>query len=100
MPDDNQMYIWGWLSYWNRWLWLPLTLAVGLWMLKVRPARAMQFYHPLADVDGTAAQQTNAVMEGRYRKPAEPLLIAGAFVLLHRLRTVPKDTKKFTTHLS
>ena len=95
------MYIWGWLSYWNRWLWLPLTLAVWLWMLKVRPSPRDALL-PFAGLTLMALllMQTNAVMEGRYRKPAEPLLIAGAFVLLHRLRTVPKDTKKFTTQLS
>ena len=31
--------------------------------------------------------QTSGVMEGRYRKPVEPLLVAGAFVLLHRARS-------------
>jgi len=36
--------------------------------------------------------QTNGVMEGRYRKPAEPLLIAGAFILVHRLRTAGTPT--------
>ena len=92
-PDDNQMYIWGWLSYWNRWLWLPLTLAVGLWMLKARP-NPRDALLPFAGLALMALLllQTNAVMEGRYRKPAEPLLIAGAFVLLHRLRTAPKKS--------
>ena len=35
---------------------------------------------------GLLLVQTNALPEGRYRKPAEPLLIAGAFILVHRLR--------------
>ncbi len=87
-PDTNQTYTWGWLSYWNRWLWLPLTIAVALWMLKVRPnARDGLIPFSALALIALLLVQTNGVMEGRYRKPAEPLLIAGAFVLLHRLRT-------------
>ena len=87
-PDGNLAYTWGWLSYWNRWLWLPLTVAVALLMLKVRPALRDGLI-PLSGIVLIALLlvQTSGVMEGRYRKPAEPLLIAGAVVLLHRLRS-------------
>jgi len=100
-PDDNQTYAWGWLGYWNRWLWVPLTVAVGLGMLKVRPGRRDALV-PFAGLMLMALLlvQTNAVMEGRYRKPAEPLLIAGAFVLLHRLRTATKRSQESVTQSS
>ena len=86
-PDSNQGYWWGRLTYWNRWLWLPLALAVGLLMLRVRPS-VRDGLIPLSGLALIALLlvQTNGVMEGRYRKPAEPLLIAGAFILLYRLR--------------
>jgi hypothetical protein len=86
-PDNNLAYAWGWLSFWNRWLWLPLLVAVGVLMAKVRPTvrEGLVPFCGLALV-ALLLVQTNGIMEGRYRKPAEPLLVAGAFVLAHRLR--------------
>ncbi len=86
-PDSDRNYAWGELNYWSRWLWLPLTFAVGVWMVRVRPTMR----DGLMPVCGLALivlllLQVNGVMEGRYRKPAEPLLIAGAFILVYRLR--------------
>jgi len=87
-PDSDRRYAWGELNYWNRWLWLPLTLAVCVWMVQVRPT-VRDGLIPLCALALIVLLlvQVSAVMEGRYRKPAEPLLIAGAFILVYRLRT-------------
>jgi len=84
-PDNNREYLWGRLNHWTRWLWLPLILGVGVLLAKTRPP-LREGLIPIAGLVliGLLLVQTSGVMEGRYRKPAEPLLIAGAFVLLHR----------------
>jgi hypothetical protein len=93
-PDWNQDYAWGWASYWNRWLWLPLSCAVVMLMMQARP-NVRDGLIPFCGLALTLLLlvQVNAVMEGRYRKPAEPLLIAGAFILVHRRSTAGKSTK-------
>ena len=91
-PDSDRDYAWGELNYWNRWLWLPLVLAVCVWMAQVRPTvRDGLIPASALALIGLLFVQANALMEGRYRKPAEPLLIAGAFILVYRLRTYARS---------
>jgi hypothetical protein len=86
---ENLVGIVGRLSVWCRWLWLPIVL----WTL-VATARAR--YHarawliPLCALAslGLLALQHEAVLEGRYRKPIEPIFMA-ALVLSRRGRRVP-----------
>jgi hypothetical protein len=88
-PDaDDLDSVWGRLNGWTRWLWLPLTLAVALLAVRARPSLRVGLipYAALALV-ALLLVQGAAVMEGRYRKPVEPLLIAGAFILVHRVRS-------------
>ncbi len=91
-PDDNDK---NWLngsSYHARWMWAPLLLLV-------------LFSAPVRRLDEKAAFiltctfgmvlllmfQQSAVMEGRYRKPTEPLLLVSAVLLLRSwVATRPK----------
>ena len=62
--------------------------AVCVWMAQVRPT-VRDGLIPLCALGLILLLlvQVNGIMEGRFRKPAEPLLIAGAFILVYRLRT-------------
>jgi len=93
-PEWDRADAWWRLSLWNRWLWFPLALTVALALARVRPP-PREALLPLAGLALLALLlvQTTGVMEGRYRKPAEPLLIAGAVVLLHRLWGARRRTR-------
>lgn len=82
-PDDNDK---NWLngsSYHTRWMWAPLLLLV----LLSAPVRKLDEKGAfiLTCTGGMILLlmfQQSAVMEGRYRKPLEPLLLVSAIILL------------------
>lgn len=75
-PDSNMKTWLGWINYWQRWLWAPLIFI--LLDINLQYFRAKRFH--LIPVATTVfllavACQNLTVMEGRYRKPVEPLLL-------------------------
>ncbi len=87
-PDTTATWP-GVFNYWLRWIWFPLILFVFVgFVLQLRSTRKI----PAPVVTATVClvlflllQQT-AVMEGRFRKAVEPLLILSAFMLYQWLR--------------
>jgi hypothetical protein len=86
-PDSNPKFLSGWLTLWMRWLWLPLIMLVAYgavrrhfkgreWLL---PALALGMF-------GFFMVQRVGMMEGRYRKPIDPIYVASAVVLTWRWR--------------
>ena len=86
-PDNDRSAVAGFLTVWTRWLWPPLMLIVAIgavrgrfqgkeWLLPCS-ALAMVVYFVV---------QNDAIMEGRYRKPIDPIFVAAAVVLAHRAR--------------
>jgi hypothetical protein len=86
-PDNDRGTLSGWLSLWNRWLWLPLVLCVAV-------GTGRGWYHGrewLLPVCGIGVfllltVQSEGTMEGRFRKPLEPIFLAAAVVMLYRSR--------------
>lgn len=84
-PDNDLRSVTGFLTVWTRWLWLPLILLVAWGAAKNRfrgrewllPACALGMFVYLA-------VQRESVMEGRFRKPLDPVFVAAAVVLLYR----------------
>jgi hypothetical protein len=68
-----------WLGHWQRWIWAPLVLFV---LLASVPARlqggAMVMAAALLGTTAYLIFQDSGVMEGRYRKPLEPMMIVVA----------------------
>lgn len=75
-PDDNRREWDGWLAYHGRWMWAPLIFF--LFDCNVREFARRRFeLLPVAATGFTLffLLQNSATMEGRYRKPLEPLLL-------------------------
>ncbi len=90
-PDNDPAAWASWLSVWTRWLWPPLMIAVAWGAIRRRyfgidwllPASALGMLLFLA-------VQWAGIIEGRYRKPVDPVLVAAAVVLYYRTqRGVP-----------
>ncbi len=75
-PDSDPREWGGWASYHFRWIWLPLVLFVLGCNLRAFLQREVLLL-PVAVTAFTLflAFQNAATMEGRYRKPLEPLLV-------------------------
>ncbi|MBV8939730.1 MAG: glycosyltransferase family 39 protein [Alphaproteobacteria bacterium] len=84
-PDDDTDYAVNRLSIWLRFLWCPLWLYAA-WGALTRKLSWRERLLPLLCVGMLVllAFQESGVMEGRYRKPLEPLLLASAVVLARR----------------
>ena len=75
----------GHLEYWCRWMWAPLILLV--FVLNVREFANRRFdLIPVATVVLTLAimLQNVILIEGRYRKPVEPMLLLNLVWVLSR----------------
>jgi len=86
-PDNDRSTLSGWLSVWNRWLWLPLVLCVAFGVGKGW-YRGRQWLLPMCGLGVflLLAVQSEGTMEGRFRKPLEPIFLAAAVVMLYRSR--------------
>lgn len=84
-PDNDRHSLSGWLAVWSRWLWLPLICATA-WGTARGWFRAWEWLLPVCGL-GTfllLALQSEDAMEGRFRKPVEPILLCAVVVMLHR----------------
>lgn len=72
------------INYWARWMWAPLILYAFIGAARYRGSDASNAFIilTLAIVIMLSLQMT-AVLEGRYRKPVEPMLIVAAALIAH-----------------
>jgi SAM-dependent methyltransferase len=86
-PDNDPNALSGLATVWTRWLWPPLMLLVGWGALRLR-YRRWDWLLPLCALGMLAslALQRDGIIEGRYRKPIDPVLVAAAIVLYYRTR--------------
>jgi hypothetical protein len=86
-PDNDRGSVTGWLTVWTRWLWLPLVLVLTVGVVR-RSFRGREWLLPLCGLGMFLyfTVQQEGVMEARYRKPIDPVLVAAAVVMAHRLR--------------
>lgn len=89
-PDNDRTTLVGWTNVWSRWLWAPLLLYVAAGAVLHR-YRGHDWLLPLCALGMLVflALQSTAIMEGRYRKPIDPILLAAAIVLYCRTRHAP-----------
>jgi len=88
-PDNNLGDLSGQLTVWSRWLW-PVVMLYVAWGAIRRGYRGREWLLPVCALGMLAflALQTTGIIEGRYRKPIDPILVAAAAVLYCRTRTV------------
>jgi len=86
-PDNDPHALTGLASVWTRWLWPPLMLLVACGVLR-RRYRGWEWLLPVCALGMLAslAVQRDGIIEGRYRKPIDPVLVAAAIVLYYRTR--------------
>jgi len=86
-PDNDPNALTGLASVWTRWLWPPLMLLVG-WGAIRRRFRGWDWLLPVCALGMllSLAVQRDGIIEGRYRKPIDPVLVAAAIVLYYRTR--------------
>ena len=84
-PDNDPASWASLLTVWTRWLWPPLMLAVA-WGAVRRRFVGREWLLPACALGmvGLLAVQWAGIIEGRYRKPIDPVLVAAAIVLYHR----------------
>ena len=86
-PDNDPNALSGRATVWTRWLWPPLMLLVA-WGVVRRRYRGWQWLLPVCALGMllSLALQRDGIIEGRYRKPIDPVLAAAAIVLYYRTR--------------
>jgi SAM-dependent methyltransferase len=86
-PDNDPNALSGLASVWTRWLWPPLMLIVA-WGALRRRFRGREWLLPACALGMLLflAIQRDGIIEGRYRKPIDPVLVAAAIVLYYRAR--------------
>ncbi len=86
-PDDDPHALTGLATVWTRWLWPPVMLLVA-WGVWRRRYRGWDWLLPLCALGMllSLALQRDGIIEGRYRKPIDPVLAAAAIVLYYRTR--------------
>jgi SAM-dependent methyltransferase len=86
-PDNDPNALSGLAAVWTRWLWPPLMLLVAWGVLRVK-FRGWDWLLPLCALGMllSLALQRDGIIEGRYRKPIDPVLVAAAIVLYYRTR--------------
>jgi len=83
---DNDPASWACLlTLWTRWLWPPLMLAIA-WGAARRRYLGREWLLPACGLGMLVllGAQWAGIIEGRYRKPVDPVLVAAAIVLYHR----------------
>ncbi len=87
-PDNDPNSLSGLATVWTRWLWPPLMLMVACGVVR-RGFRGREWLLPACALGMllSLAVQRDGIIEGRYRKPIDPLLVAAAIVLYGRRGT-------------
>jgi len=89
-PDNDPNSLSGLATVWTRWLWPPLMLIVACGVAR-RGFRGREWLLPACALGMllSLAVQRDGIIEGRYRKPIDPVLVAAAVVLYCRRRPAP-----------
>jgi hypothetical protein len=89
-PDSDPGTLSGLLTLWTRWLWPPVMLYVAWGALRGR-FRGREWLLPACALGVLLllALQSTTIIEGRYRKPIDPILVAAAIILHNRTRRKP-----------
>ena len=84
-PDNDRATLVGWLTVWMRWLWPCVALGVLIGVAR-RQFRGRDWLLPVCGLTIYAllAIQQQGIMEGRFRKPIDPILLAAMVVLVYR----------------
>ena len=94
-PDDNPNRLADEAAILLRWCWVPLALLVIVGNMHYRKQLGSEIEGMMAVLTTLAWILTPllpAVMEGRYRKPVEGLLLVNLFLLLHcRMKQLPGE---------
>ena len=87
-PDNDPNSLSGLATVWTRWLWPPLMLMVACGVVR-RGFRGREWLLPACALGMllSLAVQRDGIIEGRYRKPIDPVLVAAAIVLYGRRGT-------------
>jgi hypothetical protein len=83
-PDNDRSSVVCWLSVWMRWLFVPMVLTLAY--AAIRGAyRGREWLLPLCALLSLVllALQREGIMEGRYRKPLEPIFVASLVLAWH-----------------
>lgn len=86
-PEAGKGALWPQVCLQERWIWLPVTLTAVLWSLAFMIRRRRLFPVPVLVLFATGLLYglQLVVMEGRYRKPIEPILFLGILWLVDAL---------------
>ena len=91
-PDNDRSSVTGWLTVWTRWIWPPLARVLVVGVAR-RRFEGREWLLPLCGLGMLLyfMVQQEGVMEARYRKPVDPVLVAAAVVMAYRCtrRTMP-----------
>jgi hypothetical protein len=84
-PDSNRHTFIGCLTLWSRWLFVPMLAGV-LAAVALRRYRGREWLVPASALGMVAllALQSEGPMEGRFRKPIEPVITAALIIALAR----------------
>lgn len=83
-PENDPGTLVGWLGVWLRWLLLPIVIGTAI--ASVRGVyRGREWLLPLCALMSLTllALQREGIMEGRYRKPVEPIFMAAIALAWH-----------------
>jgi hypothetical protein len=88
-PDNDRQSVSGAAALWSRWLWPPM-ICVTVWGVCRRWFRGWEWLLPACALAAflLLALQSEDAMEGRFRKPVEPIMLAAIVVMLHRRRSI------------
>jgi len=88
-PDNNSARFWDGAAIVVRWGWLPLALVTLAWNMVAftRMTGTARLFAVLTSIAWTLTPLLPAVMEGRYRKPVEGLLIVNLLLLAQLWKT-------------
>jgi 4-amino-4-deoxy-L-arabinose transferase-like glycosyltransferase len=86
-PDNDRASFTGWATVWSRWIWFPLVLVVAAGAAR-GVFRGREWLLPLCGLGLFLylMVQQQGVMEARYRKPLDPVMLAAAVVMVYRYR--------------
>jgi hypothetical protein len=92
-PDNDLNSLSGLLAVWSRWLWPPVMLFVA-WGAVRREYMGREWLLPACALGMLVflQLQTSGIIEGRYRKPIDPILLAAAIVQYFRMRSITPAT--------
>ncbi|HEY6453390.1 MAG TPA: hypothetical protein VIX87_12415 [Steroidobacteraceae bacterium] len=83
-PDNDRSTLVGAVTVWARWLWLPMVLCAAVAAAQHR-YRGREWLLPVCALVSVLllAVQQEGIMEGRYRKPVEPIVLAALVLAWH-----------------